>query len=168
MSLVDIVPLTASSLDETLRLAERIWRSHYPGIITPAQIDYMLAQRYRAEIIAAQLDDPTHQWLSARNPEDALIGFAHGCFDQNSTQVKLDKLYVAPECQRQGVGAALLERLMDTARARGCQRIELQVNRNNHTAVASYRKAGFTVERESVLDIGNGFVMDDYIMARHL
>ena len=27
-------------------LARHIWQRHYPGIISPAQIDYMLHQRY--------------------------------------------------------------------------------------------------------------------------
>ena len=33
-------------------LAETVWRSHYPGIIPPQQIDYMLARGYADDALA--------------------------------------------------------------------------------------------------------------------
>jgi predicted lactoylglutathione lyase len=41
--------------------------------------------------------------------------------------------------------------------------LHLNVNKQN-PAVQFYVKCGFEIEKEVVLDIGNGFVMDDYIM----
>ena len=42
------------------------------------------------------------------------------------------------------------------------------VNKQNAHAIAAYEKYGFA-KREAVrVDIGNGFVMDDFIMARSL
>jgi ribosomal protein S18 acetylase RimI-like enzyme len=37
------------------------------------------------------------------------------------------------------------------------------VNKAN-TAQYFYKKLGFVVQKEAVFEIGNGFVMDDYIM----
>jgi ribosomal protein S18 acetylase RimI-like enzyme len=45
----------------------------------------------------------------------------------------------------------------------GGKAIELQVNKKN-VAQHFYTKQGFTIDRELVLDIGEGFVMDDYVM----
>ncbi len=42
----------------------------------------------------------------------------------------------------------------------------LQVNKRNTDAIGFYRSAGFEVIREAVMDIGGGFVMDDYLMAK--
>ena len=80
--------------------------------------------------------------------------------------MKLDKLYVHPRHQRCGHGGRLIARARDRARARGCQRLVLAVNRHNLTAIAAYRKHGFGIEEAVVTDIGGGFVMDDFIMAR--
>ena len=44
----------------------------------------------------------------------------------------------------------------------------LQVNKQNIKAISFYRKAGFSVREEAVFDIGNGFVMDDYVMIKSL
>ena len=43
---VTIERVQAEHLAEISVLAALIWRAHYPGIITPAQIDYMLARSY--------------------------------------------------------------------------------------------------------------------------
>jgi len=44
-----------------------------------------------------------------------------------------------------------------------CHTIFLQVNKKN-PAIAFYQKKGFTIKEEAVFDIGQGFVMDDFIM----
>lgn len=146
-------------------LAAQIWRAHYPGIITPEQIEYMLARRYHPPLIRQQLARGDH-WDVAR-AQDGLIAFAHSYLLEGGG-VKLDKLYVHPNWQRQGLGRALVERLEARARALGRSHIVLRVNRNNQAAIAAYRKYGFVIARELKEDIGGGFVMDDYVMIKPL
>ena len=38
------------------------------------------------------------------------------------------------------------------------------VNKRNQQALGAYRRYGFVIREEVVVDIGGGFVMDDYIM----
>jgi ribosomal protein S18 acetylase RimI-like enzyme len=45
--------------------------------------------------------------------------------------------------------------------------LELNVNKKN-PAILFYEHLGFYREKEVVIDIGNGFVMDDYIMVLDL
>jgi ribosomal protein S18 acetylase RimI-like enzyme len=82
--------------------------------------------------------------------------------------VKLDKLYVHPDRQRQGYGGALIEHACERARRLGYGAVILAVNKRNTTAIAAYRKYGFEIREGVVKDIGGGFVMDDYIMERKL
>ena len=91
-----------------------------------------------------------------------MAGFAHAVLD--GTDCKLDKLYVHPDHQRQGIGAALLRAVQDWARQRQARRLWLQVNRGNAQAIAAYRKYGFRIVESRVFDIGHGFVMDDHVM----
>jgi hypothetical protein len=46
-------------------LAGRVWRAHYPGIISAEQIEYMLAQRYRP-VLVKQFIARGDVWLAAR------------------------------------------------------------------------------------------------------
>ena len=95
-----------------------------------------------------------------------LRGFASYGPTPVAGELKLHKLYVHPDFQRQGLGARLLEHVQSAALARGFTTLMLAVNKRNTRAVAAYRKHGFNVRESAVADIGGGFVMDDFIMAK--
>ena len=44
----------------------------------------------------------------------------------------------------------------------------LSVNKRNTKAITAYRRNGYDVADSIVTDIGNGFVMNDYVMAKNL
>jgi ribosomal protein S18 acetylase RimI-like enzyme len=58
----------------------------------------------------------------------------------------LEDLYVIPEARRSGLGRALVEAALDSARERGCVRIELDVDEDNEPALALYRACGFRLD----------------------
>jgi ribosomal protein S18 acetylase RimI-like enzyme len=158
-------PLTADGIEVVCALARTIWQATYPPLITQAQIDAMLADRYASTRIREQINDPDHCWQVARQGH-APIGFAHATLDGSGC--KLDKLYVLPDQQRRGIGAALLQVIEDWARARQADRLWLQVNRGNERAIRAYEKYGFRIIESRVFNIGNGFVMDDHVMEKPL
>jgi GNAT superfamily N-acetyltransferase len=163
--MTDIRLLERYDVDAVSALARVVWQATYPALISQAQIDFMLADRYAAERIHAQLDDPGHAWWVARHNQ-TLAGFAHASRD--GADCKLDKLYVHPDRQRQGIGRALLATVQDWARAQHARRLWLQVNRGNTQAIAAYQKQGFRIIESRVFDIGHGFVMDDDVMEQAL
>ena len=63
-----------------------------------------------------------------------------------------------------GFGKLAFESIKQIALKNDLFLIRLTVNRNNRDAISAYEKLGFEVVNESVTNIGNGFVMDDYIM----
>jgi ribosomal protein S18 acetylase RimI-like enzyme len=62
----------------------------------------------------------------------------------------------------------MLGHVIERARVLGIGKIALAVNKRNSNAIAAYEKWGFHIERSVVKDIGNGFVMDDFIMAKEV
>lgn len=161
-----ILPASEADLPELAALAAVIWRTHYPGIISREQIDYMLARMYDVVELARQLGQGT---VFLRLLVDGrLIGFAAHSPTSDPDERKLDKLYLHPDHQRHGHGSRLLQRVMEEARALGCSSLMLTVNKRNTKAIAAYEKNGFTIRESVVMDIGGGFVMDDYVMARRL
>lgn len=157
--------LRDGEVDALIELAGAVWRKHYPEIITPEQIEYMLAQRYKAALVR-QLMARGDLWLAARAGED-LVGFAHGHTLQDG-DYKLDKLYVHNDWQRHGIGGRLIDQVARHARAHGASRLLLRVNRQNHNAIGAYLKHGFRVATLIVEEIGDGFIMDDYVMTKEI
>ena len=157
--------LTANAVDAVSALARVVWQATYPALISQAQIDAMLADRYTPARILDQLADPRQAWWGAYQNQ-TLVGFAHATL--NEADCKLDKLYVHPDKQRQGLGATLMNAVEEWARGHHARRLWLQVNRGNTQAIAAYRKYGFHIVASRVFDIGDGFVMDDHVMERML
>lgn len=162
---VSIERLEARDIDRLGALAREIWYAHYPAIISVAQIEYMLAERYSAEIVLAELQREG-VWWDKLMVAGAMEGFASYFLTGVPGEMKLDKLYVHPRLQRRGYGGMMITRAGEVARSRGCSRLVLAVNRNNRSAIDAYRKHGFHVTDAAVKDIGGGFVMDDYIMVK--
>ncbi len=162
---IEISPLRLDEAEVLAELARAIWLAHYPAIISLAQIDYMLDQRYKPGLIK-QLLARGDLWLAAR-ADDELVGFAHGMELQDG-DFKLDKLYVGTDWQRHGIGGELIAKVASHARKHGCNRLLLRVNRQNQQAIDAYLKHGFTVATIIVEDIGHGYVMDDYVMTKEL
>ena len=164
---VEVMPVTAADVDAISALAREIWLLHYPGIITFEQIEYMLEQRYRRERLLEELQMPDRWWDQAR-VDGIRVGFSACLPGAVAGEMKLDKIYVHPRLQRRGVGAALLESAIVRARALACSQLVLAVNKGNAGAIAAYRRYGFALRDSVCADIGGGFVMDDYIMAKTL
>lgn len=157
--------MTEADVERLVALAREIWYAHYPAIVGTAQIEYMLGQRYNLETVHAELrrDDIWWDKLMA-GPE--MAGFASYLLSPAPREMKLDKLYVHPRHQRRGYGGMMIARACEVARANGCDRLALAVNKNNRSAIDAYLKHGFRVADAVVKDIGGGFVMDDYVMVK--
>ena len=160
-----IVPLEEDDIAAVVALAGVIWRHHYPGIISMEQIDYMLAQRYTPAIILAQMQSGSAWWEQALLG-GRMIGFAQ--YELHGRSMKLDKLYLHQDFQRQGYGGRMLAHVEDSARRRGAGTVRLNVNKHNLKSIAAYRKNGYEVVETVIVDIGGGYVMDDYVMQKQL
>jgi ribosomal protein S18 acetylase RimI-like enzyme len=160
-----IEPLAEEDVGALAALAREIWYAHYPAIISVAQIEYMLAERYERGVVLAELQRDG-VWWDKLVVAGEMAGFASYFLTGVPGEMKLDKIYVHPRLQRRGYGGMLIDRALAVARTRGCDRLVLAVNKNNRSAIAAYLKHGFRIADAVVKDIGGGFVMDDYIMEK--
>lgn len=164
---ITIASATADDIGVVQTLAHEIWHRHYPGIITAAQIDYMLARGYAHEALMQYLTT-RDAGLALARCGGAVVGFV-GWYPLEATGVmKLDKLYVLPKHHGAGIGRALIEHVVAKARSAGSSAITLNVNRANTSSIRAYERCGFTIRERGDFPIGNGFVMEDYIMVREL
>jgi len=160
-----ISPLATADIETLSALVREIWHQHYPGIITVKQIEYMLEQSYSPDTIRSGIASSVASWIKLLvNGE--LGGFASYETDDARRAVKLDKLYVHGLFRGRGYGAALVRHVEQAARAQGCDRVYLQVNRNNFDSIAVYRRLGFEVVDRDKTDIGGGLNMDDYVIEK--
>ncbi|MGD0744367.1 MAG: GNAT family N-acetyltransferase [Verrucomicrobiota bacterium] len=163
----EIVRATEADLPLISKLAGVIWRACYPGIITHAQIDYMLARMYALGVLRDEIRSQGIRY-DCLLMEDKLTGFASYGPTAEPGVMKLHKLYLLPELHGSGLGSRLLQHVEREVRAGGARRLVLAVNKRNAKAIAAYQRNGFVVADSVVTNIGGGFVMDDYIMAKDM
>ena len=141
-------------------IATFTWPVAYGSYISKEQLDYMLNMMYSDDSLLDQMNKG-HQFYIAEQ-HSITIGFASVSKEANNT-CKLNKLYVLPKAQKTGAGKALLQNTINYATSHSAGCLFLQVNKQNN-AQDFYRKHGFRVREASILDIGEGYIMDDYIM----
>lgn len=163
----ELVPLQPAGFAALERVARQIWNEHYSKIISQAQIDYMLAGRYTAENLSRYVDS-TERWSHLLQLEGETVGYCSYSFTDTPGELKLEQLYVLPAHHGKGLGGFMLRFVEARARDLGRPLIMLTVNKQNTGSIAVYRHSGFTVREEAVFDIGNGYVMDDYVMEKRL
>jgi diamine N-acetyltransferase len=146
-------------------LAHQIWPATYGAILGTAQLQYMLEMMYSPAALRKQMQQQ-HVFIIAELAEEP-VGFASFSKIDEPGIFKLHKLYVSTAIQGRGLGKALLNAVLEEIQTRGAKYLQLNVNRNNK-ATAFYGKQGFTVIKEEDIDIGNGYLMNDYVMEKKM
>jgi GNAT superfamily N-acetyltransferase len=160
-------PLTEQDFDTVARLADTIWRCHYGTMISMTQIDYLLDGRYTAENLRRYIDSDV-RWMRVLRVDGTAAGYCSWALGAHDDEVKLEQLYLLAEHKGKGLGGLMMRAVEDACRALGRPVLYLTVNKGNVDSIAIYRKSGFEVREEAVFDIGNGYVMDDYVMAKRV
>lgn len=143
-------------------LAYQIWPIAYSQILSNEQLTYMLDKFYSIEALMEQLENG--QCFFKIEDQGVAIGFlAYELNCKNSNQLKIHKIYVLDAYQGKGVGRQLIDFAVETAKKNQQKGVFLNVNKYNK-AQFFYKKLGFIIVKDEVIDIGNNFVMDDYVL----
>jgi GNAT superfamily N-acetyltransferase len=149
------------------KIAHATWPTSYKGIISEEQIIYMLEWMYNLDTLSNQAENGHYFFILSEESND--LGFiAIEPNHMDNSVSKLQKIYVLPSAQGKGIGKKLLEFAIPYFRDQHNQStFILNVNKKNK-AVDFYKKMNFIIDREEDFDIGNGFLMEDYIMKLEL
>jgi ribosomal protein S18 acetylase RimI-like enzyme len=142
-------------------LAERIWKRHYIEIISKKQIDYMLEKMYSSNSLLQQMKEGHH--FTIAYTDNFPVGYL-SLSTKDEKSYFLHKFYVEVDQQSKGIGTQFLEHILNTVPK--LETIELTVNRQNYKAINFYFKNGFTIREVADFDIGNGYLMNDFIMVK--
>lgn len=161
---IEIVPVSEDKLVVVRDLAHLIWPEVYPTLISPDQIQYMLMKMYDLDRLRQDMKEGAHFALIQEKGEP--VGYLSWQPDREKNGAFLHKLYLLPKYHGQGAGAQALDWVISQAQGAGLKTLSLRVNKNNHAAVRAYLRAGFEFGEDICSEIGNGYVMDDFVMTR--
>lgn len=163
MTSITIEPVQKEELPRLAALASEIWHEHFPPIIGLAQVEYMVEKFQSEQAITHAVEADGYRYYFLRL-EDAEVGYI-GIQPQGKV-LFLSKLYIKKEYRGRKFARAGIEFLAELCRAEGWERIRLTCNRYNQNTLAAYDKLGFVITCEQDADIGNGFMMNDYVLEK--
>jgi GNAT superfamily N-acetyltransferase len=163
---IQFVPVTTvQQFDVVAGLAHEIWYEYYVPLIGRAQVDYMVSKFQSSGAMAGQMREGYEYYLAERDGRP--IGYCAVQPQPAESSLFLSKLYLLRDARGAGTGRVCMEFIEQLARRRGLTLLWLTVNKGN-PAVKAYERLGFRIAADLVMDIGAGFVMDDYRMEKSL
>lgn len=162
MNTVNFPPVSTEEDRKILAaIAQEVWHQHFTPIIGEAQVDYMLEKFQSYPALTEQIKNGGYEYYfieSAGSP-CGYIGI-----HPEEEALFLSKLYIKKESRGQHLATKGLHFLTELCKERGLKKIWLTCNKYNKDTLSVYDHLGFRITDEQVADIGNGFVMDDYIL----
>ena len=137
----------------------------YEPLLPKEKVDYLYELMYSVHSLTEQVEKKGHKFILAKK-EGEYLGYASYALNcDNSNTTKIHKLYILPTAQGKGVGEALITRITEVALQNKNQILSLNVYRKN-PAIDFYQKIGFKKTKEVNIPIGNGFMMEDFVMEK--
>ena len=164
--MIHLEKITKNQLPIIKNLAYAIWPFTYKEILSSEQLDYMLDTFYSVENLENQMNaGQIFELFFEDNKVVGFVAYEFNCNFENLSQplTKIHKIYLLPETQGKGFGKFMIDEIVKIAKSNNQKGVFLNVNKYNK-AKYFYEKLGFVISKEEVIDIGNDYVMDDYVM----
>ena len=162
MNKIKILPtITDTEIQAVATLANEIWHQHFIPIIGEAQVDYMVEKFQSYPAISKQIKEDGYEYFRIFI-NDTFAGYTGVHAEDN--ELFLSKLYIKKDYRGNKLATYALNYLINICKERNLKNIWLTCNKHNDDTLAVYDHLGFKITDEQVADIGNGFVMDDYIL----
>lgn len=160
--MIEIIKVNKQHITTIRSLAQEFWPIAFASILSEQQIKYMMEMMYSPASLEKQMDKGHRFAIVTKN--GAQVGYMSYEIDcENSNKTKIHKLYISPKSQRMGVGKAMVYFVTQQALKANNKAIYLNVNKYNKKAIGFYNKHHFQLVKEEEIDIGDGFIMDDYV-----
>ena len=165
--MITISEATKNDIKTIQKIVYITWPITYGEILSEQQLKYMLDLFYSEEALTGQFDKKEQLFYLITEEESILgfIGIEHNYQKENKT--KIHKIYILPETQGKGIGKLAVEAVERLALENNSTSLLLNVNRFNK-ALNFYERVGFKVVDEVNIEIGNGYLMEDYVMIKKL
>ncbi len=156
----EIIKVKSEEIPLLAQLASEIWNQHFPPIIGQNQVDYMVENFQSEKAMLKQIQQGYEYYFMCIDGENQ--GY-FGIQPQSDGTLFLSKLYLRQSQRGNGYARKCFEIMKEICREREYSKIWLTVNKHNDATIEIYKKFGMKITKSQVCDIGNGYVMDDYV-----
>ena len=165
-----IRPAVEKDIPTIQNIATKAWYTTYGDILSENQSLYMLEMMYSQDSLIKQMNAKQQFAIiyDLIESKEIAIGFVAYEFNYQSKDiVKIHKLYLMPETKGKGLGKKLIQFVENQAKQHSIDKISLNMNKYN-PSFGFYKHIGFEKVMEENINIGNGYVMEDFVLEKLL
>ena len=137
---------------------------HYTPILAEGQVPYMLKKFQSEAAIEDQIAHQHNYYLMI--DQGNFIGYFDFVLEKDA--VFISKIYVLKSERGKGFAKKALNFISERAKEHRLLKLRLTANEYNSLAILAYEKSGFKNVKAVVMDIGSGYVMDDFVFESSL
>ena len=150
---MQLTPFTERDFDTLYDFMRPIWLETYGKILPQDQLDYLLDKYFSKDGVQAY----RNLGYEYRKIDD--VGVL--VYVDRGEYTYMDKLYLSPSGRGKGYPKFVFAYLLSLGKD-----VVLNANQKNERAVKCYLKNGFVIEKEVIVDLGNGLFNPDYVMRK--
>jgi ribosomal protein S18 acetylase RimI-like enzyme len=149
---INIASAALADADAIAALLKECWAATYSSFLSPRTLQDVARQWHHPDILRRQIMDPDVAFLLARTESGILVGAGNARPVAGVDAMDIQRLYVHPSYQRQGIGSQLLRSLI--AVFPEAQSLELEVAELNHMGRAFWTQHGFHESGRGQVQVG--------------
>lgn len=165
--MITIKVATKADIKTIQEIAQTTWPVTYGTILSIEQLDYMMDLIYSEEALIKQIQKQEQLFYLVYDTSLVIAFMAIEHEYKNEAVTRIHKIYLLPETQGKGIGRTIIDEIEKLACQNNSKLLSLNVNRFN-PALSFYQKIGFEIVAEENIDIGNGYLMEDYRMEKKI
>ena len=169
---MNMIKAGLADIERLLFFAERTFRIAYQADNDPVEFEAYCAQAFTVDQFRQEMENPHAEfWLG--EGEGQLMAYVKLNYQAPHETLpglqcaQVERIYVAPEAQGKGIGAALLDFSCEKALTFGNDTLWLSVWQKNPRAVKFYERCGFEICGTEIFDVGNDPQLD-WVMYKSL
>ena len=163
---LDFISVTTDKeITQLAEIADEIWHEYWPGSLGNEQVDYMVEKFQSVSAITKDIRENAYEYWFLK-AEGKIVGYTGGHEEKESGRYFISKIYLFDTERGRGYASQTIKHYEMICLKRGLSAMYLTVNKYNDLAIRAYDAKGFEVVRSTVTDIGQGFVMDDFVMEK--
>ncbi len=149
---------------EISRFLTYVWQYTFHSLLPLSTIKKVTSVCFDPELLASQIENTDMLFLAAKGENAAIVGVTNAV-QGNDAVVYVNRLYVHPDFQGQGIGSALLDKIAQYFPS--AKKMSLEVVENNAKGVDFYTKRGFKAIRKNQNFIAD-VILDVIVMEKEL
>jgi ribosomal protein S18 acetylase RimI-like enzyme len=153
-------------------LSRQTFYETFAGDNTKENMDQFMNEQFNRQKLIEEVGREGNVFLLAYQ-DDEVLGYArmqensHPLLTANGPAIEIARIYAVQKSIGKGIGKALMQQCINTAKERNTRIIWLGVWEKNHRAIAFYTKYGFEKFGDHVFMLGND-AQTDWLMKKSL